>query len=170
MVKYLPVLLCLFFAVTVKAQVAREYQVKAAFLFNFGQFVEWPPSSFTATNTPFVIGILGSDPFGSFIDETVAGEKVSGHPIIVQRYTDVKEIRNCHVLFINQPYSSEIANFLNNRSILTVSDENDFAKNGGMIRFSTQKNKIRLQINPSAAKAAKLTISSKLLRLAEIVD
>ena len=149
---------------------SREYQVKAVFLYNFTQFVEWPPATLSG-NAPFIIGILGHDPFGSYIDETVAGETILGHPIQVQRYEDVKDIKNCHILFISQEQQTkEAISALNNHSTLTVSDIDNFANKGGMIRFFTQNNKIRLQINPSAAKAVKLNISSKLLRVAEIVE
>lgn len=148
----------------------REYLVKAVFLYNFSQFVEWPPSAFNGNNAPFIIGILGPDPFGSFLDETVAGEKMNGHPMVVQRYADLKEVKACHILFINLPNQADVLAALNNRSMLTVSDKDNFARIGGMIRFFTEKNKIRLQINPSAARAANLIISSKLLRVAEIIE
>jgi hypothetical protein len=161
---------CLVYAQATAQAPVREYQVKAVFLYNFTQFVEWPPSAFNGTNAPFVIGILGPDPFGGFLDETVAGEKMNGHPMVVQRYTDLKDAMACHILFINLPNQSEVLTGLNNRSTLTVSDKDNFARIGGMIRFFTEKNKIRLQINPSAAKAANLIISSKLLRVAEIIE
>ena len=157
----------------IKAQTvaARAYQVKAVFLYNFSQFVEWPPTAFSSNSAPFVIGILGNDPFGSYIDETVAGENMMGHPMVVQRYHTVKDITDCHILFINTDDDMlQVLTALGNRSILTVSDDKNFAKKGGMIRFFTVNNKVRLRINLSSAKAANLTISSKLLRLAEIVD
>lgn len=173
-VKVLCILLFLFltsFHMKAQTVAARAYQVKAVFLYNFSQFVEWPSTAFSSSNDPFVIGILGNDPFGSYIDETVAGENMMGHPMVVQRYHDVKDITDCHILFINTGGDiAQVLTALGNRSILTVSDDNNFAKKGGMIRFFTINNKVRLRINPAAAKAANLTISSKLLRLAEIVD
>lgn len=159
------------FRLQAQTTASREYQVKAVFLFNFSQFVDWPPATFSSSNTPFVIGILGDDPFGSYIDETVAGEKMKGHPMVVHRYRTVKDITDCQILFIADPdYADEALRTLGRRSVLTVSDAANFARQGGMVRFFTENNKLRLQINPSAAKAAGLTISSKLLRLAEIVD
>jgi hypothetical protein len=152
---------------------SREYNIKAVFLFNFTQFVEWPANAFARTDAPFVIGILGDDPFGTYIDETVAGEKVKGHTISVQRFRDVNEIKSCHILFISNSYTArvrEILGSLQTKNTLTVSDIPNFARNGGMICFTKQENKIKLQINPSTAKGADLNISSKLLRLAEIVD
>ncbi len=151
---------------------SKEYKIKAVFLFNFTQFVEWRPTAFSSANAPFVIGILGDDPFGGSIDEIVNNEKVSGHPIVVQRYHDAKETRNCHILFINsvdaEHMKEDIASAGNNT--LTVGDAGSFVKMGGMIRFFTENNKIRLQVNPDAARAADLNISAKLLRVSDIFD
>ena len=149
----------------------REYQVKAVFLYNFTQFVEWPPAALGTGNAPFIIGILGRDPFGSYLDETVAGETLLGHPIRVERYAEIKDIKSCHILFISKEQEArEAVSALDDRSILTVSDTDDFAKKGGMIRFFMQNNKIRLQINLPAAKAVKLDISSKLLRVSDFIE
>ncbi len=165
---------CLLLAGSLHAQsnAAREYKVKAVFLFNFTQFVEWPASAFNSPTSPFVIGILGDDPFGNFIDETVSGEKIGGHQLIVQRYHELKDVKNCHILFINSNDPDRIKEFIATgpRTILTVSDADNFMKMGGMIRLFTESSKIRLQINPEAAKTADLSISSKLLRVADIFD
>lgn len=150
-----------------------ENQIKAVFLFNFAQFVEWPQEVLPEPNSPIIIGILGKDPFGSYLEETIRGEEVNGHPLQVQRYSSVKQIKNCHILFIHPsltPRLDNIIKVLKNKNILTVSDGSDFTKQGGMIRFATDSNKIKLQINLSAVKASDITISSKLLRLSEIVD
>ncbi len=168
-------LLCVLSAQPLQAQTgtaSKEYKVKAVFLLYFTQFVEWRPAAFGSANAPFVIGILGDDPFGGYIDETVNNEKVSGHPIIVQRYHDVKEIKNCQILFINsadpERMKEDIASAGTNT--LTVGDAGGFVKMGGMIRFFTENNKIRLQVNPDAARAADLNISAKLLRVSDIFD
>lgn len=150
-----------------------EYQLKAVFLFNFALFVDWPPSAFPSADTPFVIGVLGSDPFGDFLDETVRGEKVNNRPIVIQRFSDVDEIRVCHILFVSWSEEYRFASImpaLRSRGILTVSDAPSFSRHGGIIRFATVENKIRLKINVDAAREAGLTISSKLLRPAEIVS
>jgi len=152
--------------------VSREYQVKAVFLFNFAQFVDWPAGTFPSAQAPLVIGVLGNDPFDGFLDDTIRDEKVNDHPLVVQRYQRVEEIGACHILFISQSESGRLDRILarlKDRNILTVGDEEDFARRGGMIRFVTENNKIRLRINMDAAKAAELTISSKLLRPAKIV-
>ncbi len=151
---------------------ASEYQVKAVFLFNFAQFVDWPAEGFPDSDTPLVIGVLGEDPFRGFLDQTVRDERLGGRPLQVRRYHSVDEIKTCHILFISGPEGDRpegILAGLKNRPILTVSDADGFAERGGMIRFVTDRNRIRLQINLEAAEAAHLTISSKLLRVAEII-
>jgi hypothetical protein len=150
-------------------EISREYQVKSVFLYNFSHFVEWQKDIFNSASEPFIIGILGEDPFGNYINETVKGEKVLGHSIIVQRYSNIKEAKNCHILYLNIKDNKQLKEALNSiagKDILTVSDVPDFAKSGGMVQFFTEKNKTRLLINIAAAKSAGLVISSKLLRLA----
>lgn len=151
---------------------AKEYQVKAVFLYNFAQFVEWPEAAFPEAQTPLVIGVLGQDPFGSYLEETVRGEKVNNRPLVIERYRQVEEIKICHILFISRSEAERLEKIfaeLKERNILTVGDIEGFTKRGGMMRFVTEKNKTRLRINLDAAKVAKLTISSKLLRPAEII-
>jgi hypothetical protein len=151
---------------------SREYQVKAVFLFNFAQFVEWPPSAFAGANTPLVIGVLGEDPFGAVLDETVRGEAVNNRPLEVQRYRRVDDIKTCHILFVSRSETGRLNQTLaslRDRNILTVGDAEDFAQRGGTIQLATAQNRVRLMVNPDAAKAANLTISSKLLRAAEII-
>ena len=158
--------------VTAQAAPTPEYRLKAVFLFNFAQFVEWPASAFPAPGSPLVIGILGDDPFGTYLDETVRGETVNDRPLTVQRYHRVEEIGACHILFVSRPeqkHLDRILDSLKNRSVLTVSDAEGFASHGGMIGFVTEENRIRLLVNLAAARAANLTISSKLLRPARIV-
>ncbi|HTD69952.1 MAG TPA: YfiR family protein [Gemmatimonadales bacterium] len=161
-------------AARLEAQAAKasEAQVKAVFLFNFAQFVDWPPEAVPDSQAPLVIGILGGDPFGDFLDATVRGERRGARPFVVQRYQRVEDITRCDILFINRSAGAqpeEILARLKNRPILTVSDADRFAERGGMIRFVTDRSRIRLQINPEAAEAAHLTISSKLLRVAEVI-
>ena len=151
---------------------ATPTQVEAVFLFNFSEFVEWPPQSFPDRRSPLVIGVLGSDPFGATRDEVVRGERVNGRALAVRRFRRIEEVTDCHILFVSQSERERLAQILHQlkgRSILTVSDMEDFARAGGMIRFVLVDNKIRLRINVEAARAAGLTISSKLLRPAQIV-
>jgi hypothetical protein len=150
-----------------------EYQIKAVFLFNFAQFVDWPPDAFPNAESPLVIGILGDDPFGPYLDEAVKGEKVNNRPMVIQRYRDVEEIKVCHILFISKSEAGrmdQVLGRLKGRSILTVGETNGFSQLGGIIDFAMENSKVRLKINLRAARLAHLTISSKLLRPAEIVS
>jgi len=170
----LPLVVLLFAGRGSAAQAVRasEYEVKAVFLFNFAQFVDWPAEAFPASDTPLVICVLGNDPFGGALDRTVRDERLGGRPFQVRRYQSVDEIKTCHILFISRSEGDRpraILAGLKNRPVLTVSDADGFAERGGMIRFVTDRNRIRLQLNTNATEAAHLTISSKLLRVAEIV-
>jgi hypothetical protein len=151
---------------------SREYQVKAVFLFNFAQFVDWPPAVFTEENAPLAICVLGNDPFGSYLDDIVRGEQVNSRRLTVQRFRTPDEIKGCQVLFVSRSESKHLEKTLasaREMDALTVSDAEDFASRGGMIQLTMEYGKIRLKINVDAAKASSLTISSKLLRSAEIV-
>lgn len=150
----------------------REYQIKAAFVFNFTQFVEWPAQSFSTPQSPAVIGIIGKDPFGNYLEETIAGETINKHPLVIQHFNTVEEVTNCHILFVNINDKAKLQSIiekLKGKSILTISDNNSFTKLGGMIRLYTRDDKINIQVNLEETKAGNLTISSKLLKLAEIV-
>jgi YfiR/HmsC-like len=154
------------------AEAPTEDQVQAVFLYNFSRFVEWPAQAFAAPNDPFVIGILGSDPFGARLDEAVRNEQVNGHPLTVRRFHSLAEIENCQILFVDRSETARIGQILaalDHRSTLTVSQAEGAAQRGVMIQFATENNRIRLRINVDSARASGLTISSKLLRPAEIV-
>jgi len=155
-----------------RAAAPREYQVKAVFLYNFSRFVEWPDTAFADPKSPFVVGVFGFDPFGPDLDEAVRGESVRGRPLVVRRVRNAAEAADCQILFIHHSERdrlSEVLAAVDKRSILTVSDMDGAANLGVMIRFFTQSGRIRMRINPDAARAAQLTISSNLLRSAEIV-
>jgi hypothetical protein len=142
------------------------------FLFNFAQFVEWPPRA-AAANPPFVIGVLGDDPFEGFLDEIVRGELVNNRPFTVQRFRHGEPVTDCDILFVSRSETERLPKVLaglKGRNILTVGDANDFARRGGIVQFVTENKRVHLKINVSAAKAANITISSKLLRPAEIVS
>jgi hypothetical protein len=150
-----------------------EYDMKAVFLLNFSQFVEWPAEAFSTPQAPLVIGVLGEDPFGKELDDVTRGEKVQGHPVTVERYARVEDVRQCHILFIASSEEARIARImaaLRGRNVLTVGDFETFVRDGGVIRFVELGNKLRLHINLDAAKAEHLDISSKLLRPSYIVS
>ena len=146
-----------------------EYQLKAAFIYNFAKFVEWPASALPLNNSPFVIGILGENPFNEDLKKTVAGKKISDHPISVVSFLNVSEATNCHILFISSSERNRLAEIfktLQAAPVLTVGETEQFTEAGGMINFVTEANKIRFQIKEETAKAAQLKVSSKLLNLA----
>jgi hypothetical protein len=154
------------------ADAPTENQVQAVFLFNFSRFVEWPPQAFAAPSDPFVIGIVGNDPFGARLDEAVHNEQINGHALTVRRFRNISEVDNCQILFIDRSEMArlgQILSALDHHSILTVSQADGAAQRGVMIQFATENSRIRLRINVDSARAAGLTISSKLLRPAEIV-
>jgi len=152
--------------------VAQEYDLKAAFLFNFAQFVDWPPDAFPAATTPITIGVLGEDPFGASLDLLLAGETIHNRQLLVRRYQSVDQVDSCHILFISTSEASQLNHIfkvLARRSILTVGETQGFAAHAGVVGFALSKRRLRLEINTAAATAARLTISSKLLRQALIV-
>lgn len=161
-----------FLATSARAQ-SPEYKLKAVYLFNFVQFVDWPETAFADEKSPLIVGVLGNDPFGKTLDATVEEEVLKGRLLVVRRYRNVKEIKECHVLYVNVADArnqKSILAALKGRSILTVSDAEGFTANGGIIQFITKDNKIGFQINTDAAKAANLSISSKLLQLAKVIS
>src|SRR5256885_12738979 len=125
---------------------ASEYRVRAVFLFNFAQFVGWPGVAAPDPQMPVIIGILGEDPLGTFLDETVRGERLGLRPFEIRRYRELTDITACNILFISRSESERVAEILaalGKRPILTVSDGDDFAKRGGMISVVHDNNPIR---------------------------
>jgi hypothetical protein len=149
-----------------------EYQLKAVFLFNFAHFVEWPAAALPRDGAPFVIGVIGKDPFGRDLDEVVHGEAVNQHALAIARYPTAADIRDCQILFIPGAELRQVGGILaalRGRSVLTVTDADGPLPRGVIIGLFRQDNRIRLRIDLEAAKASNLTISSKLSRAAEIV-
>jgi len=158
---------------------ASEYEVKAAFLYNFIKFVEWPPKAFPEKQFPYVIGVLGKeDPFSNpvsltnYLDEAIIGKKINERPLVIVRRSRIADLKECHLIFISKSERSrlkDILGALRDRNVLTVSETEDFCQQGGVVNFIKQSGKVRFEINPSAAEAAGLKISSKLLNVAKIV-
>jgi hypothetical protein len=175
LVKVVSILVLLMFCspdlITAQTNTQSEYKVKAIFLYNFTRFIDWPNNAFASNEEPFKIGIVGTDPFGVYLEETVRGEKVSGRSIVVERYKNMKEIKNCHMLYINVTNQRDIKNIVTSvgeKKTLTISENPEFVKWGGMIRIYSDDNKIRIQINDAAARKAGIKISAKLLNVAEV--
>ena len=149
-----------------------EYQVKAAYLYNFGRFVEWP-AKLTTTNTgPFTICVLGEDPFGPALDTTLAGETIGNQKVAARRISSLQESVNCQILFISSSEAkrlNKIIEALDKSAILTVSDIPQFSQRHGMIQFVLEENRIRFEVNLTATQRAGLTLSSELLKVATAV-
>jgi hypothetical protein len=148
-----------------------EYQVKAAFLFNFAKFVEWPPDAFTRTDEPIGICVLGQNPFGSGLEETVRGKVVGHRTFVVVQIPDTQHISGCHIVFICASAgrrSVSLLDDLRSKRVLTISETDGVNWGGGVIGLSLKDGRVRIEIDPAAAERAGLRISSKLLSLAEI--
>jgi YfiR/HmsC-like len=146
-----------------------EYQIKAAFVYNFAKFVEWPTQALAAPTSPMVIGMLGENVFHGDLEKTIRGKAINDHPLQFKKFDSVAEATNCQVLFIGpseKKHLPKILESLRGTSVLTVSETDEFIENGGMINLVIVDNRVRFQINNEAAKKAGLTISSKLLSLA----
>lgn len=166
-------LACLVFCPALQAQSApaSEYDVKAAFLYNFAKFIQWPAGPSNGDD-PMTICIYGDDPFGHAIDEIIVGKTINNHEIALRRTRKLDDLRQCQVAFISASESghlSEIIDSLRDLSVLLVGDTSGFAERGGHIEFVTEDNKIHFSINIDASERSRLKISSKLLALARIV-
>ena len=146
-----------------------EYQLKAAFLFNFAKYVEWPAAAFPDKTSPLIIGVLGKSPFDGDLEQTIGNKTINDRSLQIKEFHSVAEATNCHILFIctsEKKRLPEIFGGLRNAHVLTVGEADRFTQTGGMINFVPEGNKIRFEINDGAAKKARLKISSKLLNLA----
>jgi hypothetical protein len=149
----------------------QEYEIKAAYIYNFAKYVEWPADSFASESAPLILGILGDNPFGPHL-EKIAGKSVRGRKLVIREINDYHNIVPCHLLYISTSEAKnlkEIASILAEQPVLTIADMKNFIVGDGMINLVVQKNKVRFIINPRKAKKQGLTISSLLLKLA-IID
>jgi hypothetical protein len=152
-----------------RAFLLEEYEVKAAFIYNFSKFIEWPTQTLPKEGEPFVIGLLGRNPFQDHL-KNLEKESVQGHSIAVRRYETIDSARGCHILFISQSEEKKIGAIVKTLSgtpVLTVSDMDGFLKNGGMICFRMNEQRVQFTINRSAMLSAGLKPSSELLKLAK---
>ncbi|OFX34506.1 MAG: hypothetical protein A2X08_10375 [Bacteroidetes bacterium GWA2_32_17] len=156
-----------------KSQQYTEYELKAAYIFNFGKFVEWPSETFKKSNDPFIIGIYGNNPFSEILQQTIQNKTIQNRPIIILNVTTTEEASTCHILFIskqNKLQLNQLLQAINNKPILTVGDNvENFCQSGGIINFTSQYSQKRFEINYKASARAILIISSKLLALSRIV-
>jgi hypothetical protein len=161
----------MFLGVVASASQDPSDQVKATYLYNFARFVEWPGRAFSQADDPFTI-CLTSEPVSAVLERTVRGENRQGRPFAVRRLPDVDDIQGCHILYVSDADDSKIDRVMQaagSAPILTVGDSPNFIRKGGIIRFVEAGRRIRLQINPDSAQRASLSISSRLLRLSDII-
>jgi hypothetical protein len=152
--------------------VPSEQQVKAAFLLNFAKYVDWPAQAFAATNSPFVVGVMGESRLDGELQKMVEGKSVNGRPMVLKHVMEDADLASCQILFICINHQNRVAETvvkLKNASVLTVGEDDEFLDNGGMINLATRGRKVRLEISLAPARQAGLTISSKLLSTAELV-
>jgi hypothetical protein len=149
-----------------------DYEVKAAFLFNFAKFVDWPSNSFPTPDAPFLICVLGQDPFGNILEGTLRGRVIGKRPLAIRRLKDKSNARGCQIVFVSSSENAhlvEVVASMRRASLLLVGDVSGFAALGGAIEFTMEDNRVRFTINADAADRSGLTFSSKLLALAKIV-
>ena len=170
------VLLCAFqlTAAPAFAQVSKEYQIKAVFLWRLAQFTHWPAEAFDNSESPIFICVLGDNPFGDALNVAVRDETAQGRKLVVQHHRSVEESKMCHILFLAGTAArsaKEITGVLAGRSVLTVKDVDSAPRSyNAMIRFVTEQNKIRLLVNLKAVTAGRLVLDPRLLRAAEITE
>jgi len=149
-----------------------EYQVKATFLYNFTKFIEWPADSLVPGDAPFEIGVVGRNPFGPYLAESMVGQRVHDRPICIVEFLEPEDVRPCAVLFVPDAMSNRLADItarLKGVPVLVVGESPGFADRGGSANFFLVDNKVRFEINPAVAGPLGLKISSKLLAIAKIV-
>jgi hypothetical protein len=152
-----------------------EYDVKAAYLFKFTKFVEWPATAFAGPDAPFVIGIVGRDPFSGGLERLINGTTTGDHKIEVSHLNvnEPAELRGCQMIFVSASEHRRLANILSalqGRPVLVVGESEGFASAGGMIGFALRESRVGIEINSAAAHQARLKISSQLLNLAKLVN
>ena len=153
-----------------------SYELEAAYLIHFLEFVDWPSSAFRGSDSPYIIGILGDDPFGGQLERQVSGKLFNGRKVMVRQFGgfdagDVEGFLACHILFVSGSEKNRLTAILrklHKSPILTVSEIDKFPIFGGIIQFDQEGKKIRLNLNPQAAKAAHLRIRARLLQVCRI--
>lgn len=149
-----------------------EYQVKAAFLYNFARFMEWPPEAFSSPEEPITVCVVGQNPFGAALEQVMSGKTVSGRPFVVKLMPELQPGSTCRILFVSSSESRRVKSIIGNLlgcGILTVGETPGFALDGGVINFKIENGRVRFEINVEAAAKQHLRLSSKLLSLAQIV-
>jgi hypothetical protein len=151
---------------------ASEYGVKAAFLYNFAKFVEWPPGTLASPKSPITVCVFGTDPFGALLDDIVQGQTIDNHEIVARRTKKLEDLKACQIVFMSKSEIkrlSELLESLKGATTLLVGETLGFAEHGGTIQLYMEDNKVRFSVNLEAVQRAHLTINSNLLAMARIV-
>ena len=147
-------------------------EIKASFIYTVAKFVDWPETAFGAPDAPMVMAILGDEMIGDALERVVAGKSVKGHPVAVLRAASLDDLPGCHVLIVGRSEKAPLADILERlrgSSVLTVSESNRFARDGGVMKLLLDQNMVRFEVNVDAAARSRLEISSKILRLGKVV-
>lgn len=149
-----------------------EYQVKAAFIYNFTKFIEWPGGAFTGESSPFVIGVVGKDPFGAELEKPLDGKTMNGRAFVIKRFKQVSDMQTCHILFVCGSEKDRLPKVMERvvkANTLVVGDMPQFVQRGGMVNFFVEDKRVRFEINPDSTERAGLKISAKMMSLAKVV-
>jgi hypothetical protein len=154
------------------AQQLDEYRVKAAFLYNFAKFVDWPAEAFPTPGEPFAICVLGEDPFGRSLDDVIAGRSITERPVVVRRISDARQTGGCQILFVTSSAGKRVVSFFEatkHSGVLTVGEAGNPTSEGLIINFTLEGGKVRFEINLVAAADENLRFNSRLLSLATVI-
>jgi hypothetical protein len=151
-----------------------EYEIKAAYLYNFSKFVEWPQGTFSAPEAPIKVCIIGSTPLGALFKEAVKGKTANGRGFLVVELASLPQAVSCNINFIGSSEADRVDELLRRVSghpVLTVGDDESFAVRGGIIGLTTEQHRVRFEVNMAAARRAGLKLSSQLLKVAgRVID
>jgi hypothetical protein len=157
-----------------EAEPNREYRIKAAYLYQFGRYIEWPATTFADARSPFVIGILGESPLAADLDELARVKQIQNRPIVIRRFAAGGSVVGCHILFLPASLAAgtqtEAIRQVSGQGVLLVGEVPEILAWGGVVRFVVEENKVRIHIARKAARREGLTISAKLLQVAHVVD
>ena len=154
--------------------ISRENQIKAAYLYQLGRYIQWPAKAFPSAQSPFVIGVLKQDPIAADLDQIARVKKIEDRPIEIRRFSPDGDVPACHILFLPASLAPEVqaavVRKVSGKNVLLVGDAAKFFAQGGAVRFVIEENNVRLHIARKAAQREGLTISSKLLQVARVLD
>ena len=156
----------------VRAAPSPEYLIKAAYLYNFALFVEWPAEVFATRDAPIVIGIIGADPFDQALERTIQDKRINGRTLVVRRLQPGQDVRQAHILFVRSSEAArndELIGRLAGHPVLLVGETPDFSRRGGTITFTIEDERVRFEINVEAVRRARLNVSATLLNVARVV-